>query len=112
MNRNHFALAALLAVGLVGGLALAVSRAAPEPQAASQVTVADLLQRIEKLEARVAELEQRVPRVIVPAQGGPQLRVVPEVNFGAQGVPKSWKPRQFNGITYYDVPLEVPPAQK
>jgi hypothetical protein len=112
MNRYRFAILATLAAGLVGGLALAVSRAGQAPANAPQDRVSELLQRIEKLETRVAELEQRVPRVIVPAQGGPQLRVMPEVSVGAKGLPKGWVPRHFNGITYYDVPLEATPAPK
>ena len=54
-------------------------------------------------ERRVRDLERRTDRPqvrIVPTPTPPlQLRPMPEP------VPENWSPRQFNGITYYVIPL-------
>lgn len=100
-------LVGILVLTAFAGVATAVAlngAEKPAPQADDQVR--QLLQRVEKLEARVADLEQRVPR-IVTAQGLPQLRVAPEGKL--ETVPKGWIPREFNGIRYYDVPLAKSP---
>jgi hypothetical protein len=113
MIRYRF-LAVVALAGVLAGLALfAVSRAGQAQTAPSPSDeVRDLRKRVEQLEARVAELEQRTPRVIVPAQGKPQLRVVPEGRLDGQPVPKNWIPREFNGQRYYDIPLETPQQPK
>jgi hypothetical protein len=112
MFRRHF-LAVVLAAAVAGLAVFAVSRAGQERAApAPSDEVRDLRKRLEQLEARVAELEQRAPRVIVPTQGVPQLRVVPEGRLDGQPVPKNWVPREFNGQRYYDIPLETAPQPK
>jgi hypothetical protein len=60
----------------------------------------------------VAELEQRVPRLVIPAQGAPQLRIVPDGTLEGRPVPKGWVPREFNGQRYYDIPLDGAPPRK
>ena len=55
-----------------------------------------VLQRLENLEARVAELEQ--------SQGAIAPALTLSRDFGPE-VPKNWVPRSFNGMRYYDVPL-------
>lgn len=114
MTRYHFLAAAAGAVILTGIITLAVSHAGQDGPAApsNSVQVKDLLRRIEKLEARVAELERRVPRVVVPAEGAPQLRIIPEGKFEGRPLPKGWIPREFNGLRYYDVPLGKAPPSK
>jgi hypothetical protein len=109
-RRRFLAVVVLAAAGLA---LIAGSRAGQEPAApASSDEIRDLRKRVEKLEARVAELEQRAPRVIVPAQGVPQLRVVPEGRLDGQPVPKGWIQREFNGQRYYDITLESAPQPK
>jgi hypothetical protein len=100
----------ICAAFVVGGAALggvatfAVAHAAPKsPATPVQEQVKQLLRRVEQLEARVAELEQRVPGSIIPPEGAPELRVMPEGSSGAG--PKGWIPREFNGMRYYDIPL-------
>ncbi len=92
----------LVATALVGVATTVALNGAEKPSPQADDQIRQLLQRVEKLEARVADLEQRVPR-IVTAQGLPQLRVAPEGKL--ESVPKGWVPREFNGIRYYDVPL-------
>ena len=53
-----------------------------------------LRRRVKELEARVEELKQS-KAVVVPQPGVP----------GQAQVPPSWKPFEFNGMTYYVVPL-------
>jgi hypothetical protein len=68
----------------------AANRGAPQLQ--------QLQDRLAKLEARVAELEKRPAYVTVPKVPGPP---------SLQAVPKHWQPREFNGMPYYIVPLDV-----
>jgi len=56
-----------------------------------------------KLEARVAELEQRAPRGGTTTQSIP----LPHVSSGHKSLPKGWVPREFNGQRYYDIPLDT-----
>lgn len=66
--------------------------------------------RVETLQTRVRELERRNSALEAEAQ---QLRtrllverpqpIIPD----AGRVPENWQRRQFNGITYYLVPLEM-----
>jgi hypothetical protein len=107
MFSKRFLAVVALAVVVGGLVALAASRAGQEPAGPSD-ELRDLRKRVEKLEARVADLEQRTPRVIVPAQGAPELRVLPEGKGELHPVPKGWVPREFNGQRYYDIPLETP----
>lgn len=71
----------------------------------AQDRVQELLKRIEKLEARVKELEQLVPRTVVPASITPPPQFVPNV-------PRHWIPQEFNGQTYYIIPLTKAPQAK
>ena len=123
--------ARLLVVVLIGCVALLVApTAANEPPKRAETSPADSrADRIAELERRVAELtrenekfkhlwtqaetdkqlaerqvkrlreqlERRPTRLVPPAI--PRLRSPPDT------VPPNWSPRQFNGITYYIVPL-------
>ncbi|HJT76309.1 MAG TPA: hypothetical protein VJ739_03830 [Gemmataceae bacterium] len=110
MTRSRLTVLVALGAFLVGAVAFAGGQPAKEQPPAQQEQLRELLKRVERLEARVAELERREPRVVVPAQGGPQLRVLPEGALDAQRVPKGWVPREFNGQRYYDIPLAKTPA--
>ncbi len=70
-----------------------------------------LIDRIEKLEARVAELEKRQKVIAVPQTPslpkGEGWIVVPQPRSLPKGhVPKGWVEKEFNGIPYYIVPLD------
>ena len=113
MFRHRFLAVVVLATAVAGLALFTVSRAGQEQAAPAQSDeVRDLRKRVEKLEARVAELEQRVPRVVVPAQGAPELRVLPEARLDGRPLPKGWTPREFNGQRYYDIPLETSPQPR
>jgi outer membrane murein-binding lipoprotein Lpp len=131
----------LFAITLAGCLSLCVSAGnaqqpqkdtGPQPASREDDRVAQLERRVEELsrdnarlkqerdaalarrqaaERRVKDLERRIDRPqvrIVPAPLPPlQLQPMPE------RVPENWSPRQFNGITYYVIPLQQssPPRQ-
>jgi hypothetical protein len=63
-----------------------------------------LLERIKKLEARMAQLERQPPAMIYPMQA------LPSPNFVSPGmqpqVPPNWIPREFNGQRFYIAPIE------
>ena len=93
---------ALLIVSLAVSL-FAVSQVARPTKAENETSVASelgrLQQQVVKLEERVAKLEQR-PTMVVPTATIPALR--------GQQVPESWTQREFNGQTYWIVPLDTP----
>ena len=57
-----------------------------------------LMDRIGKLEARVAELEKRQRVIVVPRQ--------PPGLLPKRQVPQGWTEKEFNGLPYYIVPLD------
>jgi len=81
---------------------LAVGRIAVSTQAANEGGSANeleqLRQQVAKLEERVAKLEKR-PTLVVPTTAVPG-KPVPRV-------PDDWVQRQFNGQTYWIVPLDT-----
>jgi hypothetical protein len=84
---------------------------AAEEQQQPAVSVELLMQKIEVLEQRVAELEawKKQQRQLDIAQLIEQKRQVIE----PRTIPNSWKPFEFNGQTVYYVPLTgltAPPA--
>ena len=54
-----------------------------------------------QLKARIRELEARRPVVEVPPGRGDKPR-----NLAEPGVPRHWVPREFNGETFYLIPLK------
>jgi hypothetical protein len=82
---------ALAAVGVVG-IWLKASES-PQPKGNGDPIVKQLLDRVAKLEARVAQLEERQPQIVVP------------YSQPAQSVPKEWQRGEINGLTFYIVPL-------
>ena len=93
---------ALLIVSLAVAL-VAVTRVAVPTKAETETSVASELEKLQqqvvKLEERVAKLEQR-PTVVVPTATIPALR--------GQQAPENWTQREFNGQTYWIVPLDTP----
>ena len=103
MSRRLMLTSIAVAVVCSASVLVALSRAGQELPVKPQ-DQASLLQRIEKLEARVGELERRTPQVIVPPSGDPTLRVLTN-ELGGGPAPKDWQRREFNGQWYYDIPL-------
>ena len=90
-----------------------VSRSAAEPGkegSRNSASAPELLERIARLEARVAELERRTPLTTLTQVPG--TNVVPYTTFGGAAqypppaAPESWTPREFNGLRYFIVPLK------
>ena len=103
MSRNvRVFLIVAVAVGL--GVFLCRSMFADEPPSAEKsVNVQKLLERLEKLELRVTQLEAqlRLPRhYVLPSRPAIPVPSLP------QPVPKGWQRGQINGIPYYVIPLE------
>jgi hypothetical protein len=94
-------------VGLLGVVVLAticLNMIAEQRTAALAADVpADLLKRIETLEARVAMLEGQLARV---------PRVIPLRTVQSRDEPKYWSKREFNGAPVYIVPLGGAEAKK
>jgi len=98
-------------------LCVCLGAAENQPSAAK---APDLQQRVATLEEKVAQLEKKLNRVAIPPnypltvppsvappatptpQGTPRLPALPQV---PPGVPPNAVPREFNGQTYYIVPL-------
>lgn len=90
---------AILSVSLV---LLAVIGYADSKQANDeQDELTQLKQRIESLERRVAELEKQRMKI----QTQPKI-IMPERLPPLQDVPGSWEKREFNGISYYIIPID------
>jgi hypothetical protein len=104
MARRPLLTSIALAVVFSASVLVALSQAGQERAARPQDQVSQLLERVEKLEARVAELERSTPHVIVQQHGDPALRVLPDGLPGGP-VPKGWQRKEFNGQWYYDIPL-------
>ena len=104
--------------------------------AASTDNIAELKARIKQLEARVQELEQsqeRFQELLRFTNPSPRRRALDFLNgnqspddqanipgnpltlppaattLNGQSVPPNWKPHEFNGSTYYIVPLSKKP---
>jgi hypothetical protein len=90
---------AAVALATVGGLWFLNGSAAQGPAAANPST-AELLERIKKLEARVADLERQTPRAVLAP-----LPARPLILPNGPAYPRGWIPREFNGQPYYDIPL-------
>ncbi len=67
------------------------------------VTITVLRQRLEQVEARVAELERQTPQAMGQAEGVSGLPVSLDGKW--ETMPEGWIPREFNGMRYYDIPL-------
>jgi hypothetical protein len=102
MSRNR-RIMSLLSVAIVAGAIIVgaslVRGAGEEPKAADPTSL--LLRRVEALERRIDILEKGTLPAIVPYS--PTAPLPP----GQNCVPESWKPNQFNGQTYYIVPIDA-----
>ena len=94
-------------VGLLGIVVLAtICWSVTADQSTSALAAdapADLLKRIETLEARVAMLEAQLAR---------SPRVIPLRAEQSPGEPRYWSKREFNGAPVYIVPLRDVEAKK
>jgi hypothetical protein len=108
MRRSFFVAIIVVVPSLATAAAFAVAGGLPEKSGNTQLDqVQQLLRRVEKLEARIAELEQLVPRTVTPVRVEPPAMVVPPDN-----VPKGWVPKEINGMRYYIIPLSTSPHSK
>ncbi len=64
----------------------------PQRSGNDAAVIRQLLDRVAKLEARVAQLEGRQPQIVPYSQP-------------AQSLPKDWQRGEINGLTFYIVPL-------
>ena len=73
--------------------------AANERQEPKPSEVEALRDRVKALEDRVAAMEE-------------QVRVAPRLLRTPRQVPERWQPREFNGMTYYVIPIEQDPDRQ
>ena len=76
------------------------------PSKPADPSEAELLRRVETLEAKVAELEQKVaksPKIELGTQ--PFLFAPGQIRSGNAKMPAGAVPREFNGETFYLVPV-------
>lgn len=103
MNKRLI-LCGLVAIGLGLGIATSTPTIATDDSSpASEKTVRQLLERIERLEARVEQLENRRVVAVQPTTGtgfSPPQR----------SIPPDWSRHSINGLEYYIVPLQSPPV--
>jgi len=84
--------AIVLAASGTVGIWLSASDA-PQPNGNDAAAIRQLLDRVAKLEAGIAQLERRQPQMVMPYAPS------------AQSVPADWQRGEINGLTFYIVPL-------
>lgn len=118
MKRVHHLLAGSFVIAVVAATVFAQRRAAEAPRTEYERAV--LQAQIERLEARIAKLEEEVRAlrkqrevVITPQVPGEpgkvpewKLDLVPAPGVPGQPLPPGWQKREFNGLPIYVVPLE------
>ncbi|MCL5097237.1 MAG: hypothetical protein M1608_06880 [Candidatus Omnitrophica bacterium] len=94
--------------GLVSGcLLLGQGLTAPAllgPKPAENTKIQTLELRLQKLEEQVASLRSRVAR-LESKPSAPIVTIQPSIGRGPEAMPPASKPFQFNGLTYYFIPL-------
>ena len=109
MKIRYFAIAATVCVVCLATGTLIGSSEEQTPEKENAPPVDPFLDRIEELETRVAQLERRQAVVAIRYQ---QLTspatALQGPNTQGKPVPKDWTPYNFNGQTYYIVPLNYP----
>jgi hypothetical protein len=74
----------------------------------SDASMARLSERVRSLERRVEDLEKRL-RGRAPTVR-PSMRRSSRPS-GERSLPKGWRRREFNGVPYYVIPVEVKPGR-
>jgi hypothetical protein len=97
----------LLIIGAVAGLTvLSVGAVAPvPPQRSSEIE--QLRNEVAALRRRVASLEERLKDgsvVVIPKEGKGRPDII-DPSHGFHRVPPHWREFEFNGMTYYIVPI-------
>jgi len=96
---------------VIAGVVLAIARLAlgsPAPERERSDVIARLEQRIDALEQRVEMLEKKLRSVPI-ARRSPTIRSArPSVRPSR---PRGWRRKEFNGVPYYVIPLELAPKR-
>lgn len=97
-----------IAIVVVGGCLLGGvwAMAAEEPQGDKSSELDALKARIKTLEDRVATLEKE-RMVIPPVPSRPDMPIIRPPHDGLMS--RGWVPREFNGRTYYVIPIGQDP---
>lgn len=81
--------------------------AAENENSSEKDELTQLKEKIEALEERVAELEEKLeekqPNIILKQKKTPQL---PNLLPPSHDVPPNWEQKEFNGMSYYIVPIK------
>jgi hypothetical protein len=101
-SRRYLTISAIIAIAIGVRIGLAANEDDRQPDQTSRLT-----QKIKALEARVEALERAN---IVRALPADVSALPPDLHFHAplihpQEVPPNWTSHEFNGMTYYLVPL-------
>ena len=100
---------AIVSASVSGGAPGADKRGSDKTPTDIKATLLELADKIDRLEARVEELETSRTIALPTIPPRAQRQLVPKDWQGRQfkrgSVPKNWQGRQFNGIEYYIVPL-------
>jgi hypothetical protein len=97
----------LLIIGIVAGLTvLGVGAVAPVPAPKSS-EIKQLKKEVAALRQRIESLEQRLTLRVIPisSQDGKALQGVIDPYHGVRQVPPNSRQFEFNGMTYYIVPI-------
>jgi len=66
----------------------------------------DVIKQVEKLTNQVEMLEKRIKSLEKQLQSVDRMRIeIPKTFPKLQKLPKGWREHEFNGLTYYIVPL-------
>jgi len=105
---KHLSLLAVVS-GILATVALCTGPTSPPPAPSEQSQVEELKKEVDSLRQRVESLEKQLKDhcLIIPrtVRESPMIIRPP----GRPGpVPKDWHPFEFNGMTYYVVPVNTP----
>ncbi len=103
--------ASLLAVvgGILAIVAFCTGSTAPAPPPSEQSQIEQLKEEVASLRGRVESLEKQLKdRSLVVPRGGRESPMIIRPPGRPGPVPKDWRPFEFNGMTYYIVPVDTP----
>jgi len=106
-----FVAIAAIALGTAAPL-FSADKAQPEPPGDKDKYLRDLKAKVEQLEHKTAELQKQIDELRLQQRAAsvtlPRPPATPLVNppTPKPEIPPGWSPRQFNGQTYYLVPLD------